>query len=308
MEAVPRMSGREWGLLILLSIIWGGSFFFAKAALGDFGPLSIVLARVAIGSAALLLLVFVSGKAMPRDFALWRDFAIMGLLNNAIPFSLIFWGQQEIASGLAATLNATTPIFAILAGKLFHPEARIRANQMIGIGLGVLGVAALMGPAAFGNLGQGFAGQIAVLMAAVSYAFASHFGRRFQGLPPILPAAGQVTCSAIIMAPIALLIETPWQRAMPGPLAWSYVAGLGILCTAVAYLIFFRVLATAGAVNMMLVTILVPPSAILLGFLFLGESLTGSDFLGLALIATGLLAIDGRIPSLLSRVLPSAFR
>jgi len=232
----------------------------------------------------------------------------MGLVNNVVPFSLIFWGQQEIASGLAATLNATTPIFAIIIGKTLHPETRVKPTQLAGIALGVLGVAVLIGPAAFQELDKGVIRELAILGAAISYGFAGHFGRRFRDMPPIVPATGQVTCSAIIMIPIALLIERPWQGAMPGLLSWSYVIALGVVCTAAAYLIFFRVLASAGAVNIMLVTILVPASAIVLGFAFLGERLSAGDFLGLALIAAGLAAIDGRIFSLVSRASPSSAR
>ncbi len=308
MEAVPRMSALEWGLLILLSLIWGGSFFFAKAALAELGPFSIVLGRVAIGALALLSIARLMGQVMPRDPDLWRDFAIMGVLNNVIPFSLIFWGQQEIASGLAATLNATTPFFAIAVGKILNPEARVRPSQISGNALGIIGVAALIGIDAFRNLGQVMAGQIAVLTAALSYGFAGHFGRRFRALPPIVPATGQVTCSAIIMLPIALVIETPWRGEMPGAITWAYLAGLGVLCTAAAYLIFFRLLASAGAVNLLLVTILIPPSAIVLGFLFLGERLQAGDFVGLGLIAAGLLVIDGRVLFWFTRASPSGAR
>jgi drug/metabolite transporter (DMT)-like permease len=308
MDAAPRMSALEWSLLALLSILWGGAFFFAKAALDGFGPLSIVLGRVVIGSIALLSLALFMGYDLPRQFAPWRDFAIMGLLNNVIPFSLIFWGQQEIASGLAATLTASTPIFAILVAKALQPELRVRAGQIAGIGFGILGVGALVGPAVFHQLDQGVAGMIAVLGAAGSYALAGRFGRRFRSLPPVVAATGQVTCAAVIMAPVALLIERPWLGAMPGAMAWSCVAALGILCTAVAYLIFFRVLASAGAVNIVLVTIMVPPSAILFGFLFLGETLSPGDLLGMALIAVGLLAIDGRALSWFSRAWPSGAR
>jgi drug/metabolite transporter (DMT)-like permease len=308
MDPARNMSGVEWGLLFLLSVIWGGSFYFAKAALSDFGPFTIVLGRVVVGSLTLFLIARTMRIAMPRDAKSWRDFATMGILNNVIPFSLIFWGQTEIASGLAATLNATTPLFAIAVGRMLDAKARIRANQLGGILLGVLGVAFLIGPAAFRDLRHGIAGEIAVLGAAFSYALAGHFGRRFRSLAPIIPASGQVTCSAIIMLPVALLIETPWRQPVPGPIAWAYILALGILCTAIAYLIFFRILATAGAVNLMLVTILVPASAIVLGFLFLNERLSWVDFIGMASIAAGLLAIDGRAFARLSRAWPSGAR
>lgn len=295
MEAAPRMNALEWALLLLLSVIWGSTYFFAKAALADLGPFSIVLGRVVIGATTLYVIARLLRQTLPRDTRLWRDFAIMGLINNVIPFSLIFWGQIEVASGLAATLNATTPFLAIMVGRMLHPTSRIHSYQILGIALGLGGVIAIVGPSTLGGLSKDLPGQIAMLGAALSYAFAGHFGRRFREFPPIVPATGQVTCSALCMMPIALMIDRPWAQPLPSLETWAYLAALGVLCTAGAYLIYFRLLSSAGAVNLLLVTIMIPPSAILLGWLFLNERLSATDCLGLALVGLGLLTIDGRI-------------
>jgi drug/metabolite transporter (DMT)-like permease len=288
------MSGSDWLLLIVLSILWGGSFFFAKVAVGELPPLSIVLGRVAVAALVLHLLVLASGQRMPRDPALWRDFVVMGLLNNAIPFSLIFWGQKEIASGLASILNATTPLFTVLVAHLLTPEERATPAKLLGVALGILGVALMIGLDVASGVGAHVLAEIAVLGAAVSYAFAGVFGRRFKGRPPLIVAAGQLTGSSALILPLALLVDRPWTLPLPSLTALGAVLGLALLCTALAYVIFFRILGRAGPTNLLLVTFLIPVSALMLGLAFLGERLDSHHLIGMALIALGLAAIDGR--------------
>lgn len=291
------MTTTEWGLLIALSILWGGSFLFNGILVRELPTLTIVAARVALAAMALWTIVRLSGHAIPRSKEVWLAFLGMGVLNNIIPFSLIVWGQTHIASGLASILNATTPLFAVIAAHLLTQDEKMTGGRLVGVLVGFAGVALMIGPAVLSDLGTNVLAQLAVLGGAVSYSIAGIFGRRFRrmGLPPLLPAAGQVTTSALLMLPVALVVDRPWTLAMPSAEAWAALFGLAFLATALAYVIFFRILATAGATNLMLVTFLIPVSAILLGALVLGEMLAPKHFAGMALIAVGLAAIDGRL-------------
>jgi drug/metabolite transporter (DMT)-like permease len=288
------MTGREWALLIALSLIWGGAFLFNEIALVDFGPLTVVLGRVGFGALGLLIWLYASGGRLPAEGRIWRTFLVMGIINNVIPFSLIVWGQVSIDSGLASILNATTPLFIVVFAHAVTTDERMTRARLAGVVLGFAGVAVLIGPALLLSLVDGVLGQLAVLGAAVSYACAGLYGRRLRGLPPLVAATGMVTCSAIVMLPIALLIEAPWQ-AQPGVAAVGALVGLGVLGASLAYWIYFRILRTAGATNLMLVTFLIPISAVFFGALFLGERLAWTSFAGMALIFAGLAAVDGRI-------------
>jgi drug/metabolite transporter (DMT)-like permease len=281
--------------------LWGGSFFFVGVAVKALPPFTIVLLRVAIAAAALHLVSKATRTTMPWDSKTWLAFFGMGLLNNAIPFSLIVWGQTQIASGLASILNATTPLFTVLVAHVLTADERLTKGRIIGVLLGLAGVVALIGPQALVDLGHDVLAQLAILGAALSYAFASIFGRRFKrmGVPPLATAAGQVTASSALLLPIALIVDRPWTLPRPELPVWAAIVGLALLATALAYILYFRILASAGAVNLMLVTLLIPVSAILLGSAFLGESLAPMDFVGMALIGLGLAAIDGRLASLL---------
>ena len=289
------MKPLEWLLLVVLAVLWGGSFFFAKVALDEIGPLTLVLGRVALAAAALWLVVIARGLARPRGRGVWRDLFIMGALNNALPFSLIFWGQTTIASGLASILNATTPVFTVVLAHYLTQDERMTANRLAGVVLGLVGVAVLIGPDAIAGLGGGVAAQLACIAAAVCYACAGIFGRRFRQLPATFTAAGQLTASSILMLPVALLVELPWTMAMPGAATWGALAALALVSTAAGYVIYFRILAVAGATNILLVTLLMPVSALWLGTTILGERLDSRHFLGMALIGLGLAAIDGRL-------------
>ena len=303
MNSSPRMGGREWALLVLLAALWGSSFLFAKLAVAEVPPLTLVLSRVGIAALALQIAVLASGQRMPRDGRVWLAFFAMGALNNLIPFSLIFWGQTRIASGLASILNATTPLWTVLLANLLTRDEKLTANRMAGVAAGLLGVAVMIGPAVFKEFGLDVVAQLAVLAAAVSYALATIFGRRFRamGVSPLTTAAGQVTATSVLILPIVLLVDRPWQLAAPSPAAWAAILALALLCTALAYVVYFRILAAAGATNLALVTFLIPVSAILLGAVVLGERLEPRHFAGMALIAAGLAAIDGRLLRLLRR-------
>jgi drug/metabolite transporter (DMT)-like permease len=220
----------------------------------------------------------------------------MGLLNNVVPFSLIFWGQTQIASGLASILNATTPLFTVLVAHAATDDEKLTPARVLGVLTGMAGVAIMVGPGAFAGGGGATLAKIAVLGAAISYAFAAVWGRRFRGLPPVITAAGQLTASALVMVPVAILADRPWTLAMPSGRVVVALLALALVSTAAGYIVYFALLARAGATNVLLVTLLIPPSALLLGALFLAEHIEPRDLAGLACIAAGLAAIDGRIP------------
>lgn len=291
------MSLRDWSLLIFLSILWGGSFFFVRVALDDLPPLTLVLSRVLIGAAVLAVVIRIAGESLPRRPTVWFTLAVMALLNNVIPFSLIFWGQTAIPAGLAAILNATTPLFTVVVMHLFTADDRATPNKAAGVALGFLGVVVLVGPAALGRLDTPLWAIAACLAATLSYAFSGLWGRRIKalGISPTITAWAQLSVTTVVMTPIVSLVDRPWTLAMPGMPAILAVLALAILSTALAYIIFFRLLATAGPSNLLLVTFLIPVSTILLTSLFLGERLAPTHFAGMALIGLGLAAIDGRL-------------
>lgn len=292
-----QMTLRDWLLLGLLSLLWGGAFFFAAVAVKEIPPLTLVLARVGIAAAALFLYARVAGITVPLNRTAIVAFAGMGLLNNLIPFSLLFWAQTSISSGLASILNATTPIFSILVAHFLLADEKMATNKLIGVLAGLTGVAVLVGGNAISGVDASTLGIIACLGAALSYGFASVFGRRFRtlGIAPDAGAFGQLTATTVMMLPIVLIIDAPWTLPVPGIHAILATVGLAVVSTALAYLIFFRLLATAGAVNVALVTLLIPPSAILLGVVVLHEVLEPRHMLGMAFILAGLIAVDGRV-------------
>ena len=292
--ANTSMSARDWALLVLLSLFWGGTFFFIEIALRDLAPFTVVVGRVGLAAIALLLVAWMAGHRVPRDVKLWGALFIMAFLNNVIPFSLIVVGQTQIDSGLAAVLNATTPFFSIVLAHVVTHDERITGNRLAGIGLGIGGVALLVGPEALAGLGRQTLGQVAILGAGLSYACAAIYGRRFRGMAPTVVAAGQVVAASLLLMPIALVVDQPWTFS-PDTLTWFALAGLALPGTAIAYVIYFRLLATAGATNLMLVTLLIPVTAMLLGIGVLGERPGPVSFAGMALILGGLVVIDGRV-------------
>ncbi len=289
-----QMGAAEWAMLIALSILWGGAFFFSEVALRGLPPFSVVFLRLALGALALWVVFLITVPREKRQNLPWGAFALMGLLNNAIPFSLLVWGQTEISSSLASIINAGTPFFTVAVAYFFLQDEKLSAIKIGGVVVGFVGILVLFGPEALSGNVQGFWGQIACVGATISYAFAGVFGRRFGGLPPLATATGQVTCSSLILLPLVLLADAPWTLNMPGWDVWGSVIGMAIGSTTIAYILFFRILQTSGATNVMLVTFLVPVSAIVLGTLVLGEVLATKHIAGMALIGVGLAIIDGR--------------
>lgn len=296
-----KMSGTEWAMLLTLSILWGGSFFFVEVAIQSLPVLSVVTLRVALAASALWIYALARGLHFPRGGRVWVLFLGMGMLNNVIPFSLIVWGQTHIASGLASILNATTPLFTvIIAGTLLRDEP-ITPAKIFGVFIGFTGVVVLISPGSFADsfaeFGKHGLAQAAVLCGAMSFAFAGVFGRQFAslGISPVISATGQVTMSSLILIPLALWTTAPSDFYAVSLEAWASILALALLSTAVAYVLYFRILSSAGATNLLLVTFLIPVTAILLGVLFLGERMQPEEITGMMFIALGLVTMDGRL-------------
>ena len=297
MEINRSMTAGEWGLLLTLSVLWGGSFFFNGVAVRQLPTLTIVAVRVVLAAVVLWGVVLLGQRRpIPHGWRLRRAFLVMGLLNNAVPFCLIVWGQSRITSGVASILNAATPLLTVVVAHVLTADEKMSAARLTGVVLGMAGVVVVMGADVLSSLGAQTVAQLACLAAALSYAFAGVFGRRFRalGVSPLVTAAGQVTASSVILVPVTLVVDRPWQLPAPGLAAILACLGLAALSTALAYVLYFRILATAGATNLLLVTLLVPVSAILLGVVLLQEALLPNHLLGMALIGLGLAAMDGR--------------
>ncbi|MCO5121535.1 MAG: DMT family transporter [Burkholderiaceae bacterium] len=290
------MTPTQWAMLLALSVLWGGAFLFNAVAVAEIPVFTVVVARVAIAAMVLFMILRLTGRTLPTGRRAWTAFFGMGLLNNAIPFSLIVWGQQHIASGVASILNASAPLFTVILAHLLTRDEKMTGARLAGVLVGFAGVAIMIGLDSLQALGTHVAAQLACLGGAFAYALGGIYGRRFHamGIAPMATATGQVIASSILLLPVALLVDRPWTLAAPGTAALGSVIGLAVLSTALAYILYFRMLATAGATNAMLVTFLIPVSAILLGIAVLGETLQYRHIAGMALIALGLAAIDGR--------------
>jgi drug/metabolite transporter (DMT)-like permease len=295
------MSLGDWVRIGMLSVIWGGSFFFIAVAVKGLPPFTIVALRVGIAALVLHLIILATGQRMPSHRQVWFAFLGMGILNNLLPFCLIVWGQTRIASSLASILNATTPLFAVVAAHLLTDDEKMTSNRLIGVLIGLSGVVIIIGLDALKGLGSDVIAQLAVLGAAACYSLAGVFGRRFRrmGISPLMTATGQVSASTVMLIPLVVLSDRPWALPVPGIDIWGAILGLALISTAFAYILFFRVLASAGVTNIMLVTFLIPVSAILLGVAFLGERIEIKHFFGMGLIGLGLAAIDGRALAIL---------
>lgn len=297
----PTMTPRAWALLLLLGLIWGGSFFFARIAVQHVPPFTLVFLRLSLAAVALHL--YVAGRmgiyeALREN---WKPFLLLGIVNNALPHSLLFIGQIHLSAGLASILNATTPIWTVLIANAMTADERLTGRKIAGCLTGLAGTAVLLGPAALARTDIPFWALLFPIGASISYGFAAVFGRRFRHLPSPVTAAGQLTASTLVMLPVSLSVDHPWTLPVPPLSTIGAVLGLALVCTAFGYILFFRIIAIAGATNVSVVTLLVPPSAILLGAIFLGERLTSNAVFGMVLIAAGLIVLDGRWRQLLSQ-------
>jgi drug/metabolite transporter (DMT)-like permease len=294
------MRAADWLLLVILSVLWGVTYYFIAVANAEVPPLTLVLGRVGFAALALVPLVFLFGMRLPATAAGWWPFVVQAVINNVIPFTLIVYGQLHIASGLAAVLNATTPLFTLVTARLFAGEV-LTANKLSGVALGVAGVGVLVGPEALSSNATSVLGMLCMLGAALSYAVSALWMRRLRHIPPLVSSAAQLTCSSAMLLPLAGAIDRFWLLPPPGASAILAVLGLALVSTALAYLVFFRLNASAGPSNVMLVTLLIPVTATILGVLLLNETLTPHQLAGALVIASGLVVIDGRMLGWLQR-------
>jgi drug/metabolite transporter (DMT)-like permease len=295
MIAQRQMSLVAWALLALLAVIWGGSYLSNRIALEQVPVFTTVAFRVAGAAIALWVYVLARGLSVSLTWRLAGSFLVMGMINNIIPFTLIVWGQQHIASGLAAILNAATAIFSVLLAALIFADERLTPNKAVGVLVGFAGVVVIVGRDALTHFDLTSWGQLAMIGAAVSYALSNSFGRiALRGLRPEVSAAGMLTGAALVMVPLAL-----WHDGVPtlsyDAASWGALAYLALMSSALAYVIFYQVLTLAGAGNLALVTLLVGPVAVVMGAVVYGEALALNEYAGFAIIAAGLLLIDGRV-------------
>lgn len=298
-----KMSTTDWLMLVVLSGLWGLSFFLIEIALTSLPVLTLVALRISIAAIVLWLYVWLRGARVPTSMSVWRAFVIMGVLNNILPFSLIVWGQTEITSSLASILNATTPLFAVLVAAVWLHDEPVTRSKVAGMLLGFTGVVVMIGADTLAEVGADVAAQVAVVIASLCYALASAYGRRFAalGIAPSVSAACQVTMSSIMLAAFITVTGGWADFGSVTAASWSAVVVLAVVSTALAYVLYFRLLASAGATNLMLVTFLIPVMAITLGILLLDETLRPTDVAGMAMIFVALVVIDGRVFSLRRR-------
>ncbi len=287
------MSARAWAELLLLGLIWGGSFLSVRIMLNEIPVATSVLHRTGWAMLVLWAFVAVGRYAIPRDPAIWAAFLVMGLLNNVIPFGLMAWGQLYIETGLTSILNATTAIFGVLVAGVVFADEQLTLRKLLGVSLGFMGVATAIGLQAQTGVDLRSTAQIAVLAGALSYAMASSWARlKLSNLPPQVAAAGMLTGSTVVMIPVALIVDGPVAFDLK-PATWAGIAYASLVATAGAYLLYYRVLGMAGSGNLMLVTLVIPPVAILLGAWVLEEELLPRAYVGFVLLALGLLVLNG---------------
>lgn len=289
------LTTRVWIELCLLALIWGGSFLAIRTALDEVGFLSSVTHRVLWPALVLWLVVWLRRLPIPKSPKLWAAFFVMGFLNNVLPFSLMAWGQLHIETGLTAILNAAAAIWGVLIAALVFADERLTVRRLIGVLVGFAGVATTVGLASIAALDLRSLAQLAVIAGTVSYALAGCWARaRLSDVSPLVSAAGMLTGSALMVAPTAFMIEGPLPLSLELR-TWGAIGYYALVATALAYVLYYRILAAAGAGNLLLVTLMIPPIAILLGAWALDEALGPSAYLGFALLAAGLLILDGRI-------------
>jgi len=287
------MSTADWLVLSLLSVLWGSAFLFYKLLSTELPPLTTVVGRIILAGSALAMLLRLRAESLRIPATLWPKFAVLGVLNNVVPFFLIAWGETRISSGTAAILTASVPVFTLLIASFVHRIERLTALRLVGVACGLLGVAVVVGPAAL--LGQDLFGQAACLGAAASYGFANSYGRLVTGVAPFRMAFSQFSAAAAMTVPIWLLWDQPWRLPAPGASAWASLVGIAVLSTALPYVIYFHLLARVGATNTSQVALLVPVTALILGAAVLGEHFDAASLAGMGLIGFGFVVIDGRL-------------
>ncbi len=286
------MAAIDWARLLVLAALWGCSYLFVEVSLVSASPMTIVLWRTAVAGLCLVGYCVLTGVSVYLSRSLVLTFFVMGILNNVIPFNLIAWGQTHITGGVASILNATTPLFTVIVAHLWPGGERATPARISGVLIGFFGVAILIGLGQSADFISELPGQVAMLLAALFYGLSALYGRKLANVPPAFAAAGMLTASALLMAPIAFVFDTPFTPT-PTLLSFGAMTALAVFSSAVAYIIFYRLIGTIGS-NVMLVTFLMPVMALILGALLLDETIETHHLGGLALICIGLVLVDGR--------------
>ncbi len=291
------MSGGDWGIIMFLSLLWGGAFLMIALGLRSFPPITLAFLRMALAVPPMLLALKYLGQKLPTDSRSWRQLFILGGLNAAFPFMLFFWGQSHISTGLGSILNATTPLWGVVLAHMFTRDEKATPSRILGVLLGLAGIIVMVGTGALKGMTSGVLAQLACLTATVLYALAAIYGRTLSQstMTPIVVATGQVFTAAVLILPFMLVVDQPWTLPTARWDAWVGAFGLAIPSTAFAYFLYFRLIDRAGASNAMLVAFIMPVVAIVLGVVVLGEAVSVKEMTGAALIALGLVAIDGRV-------------
>jgi drug/metabolite transporter (DMT)-like permease len=297
MNTTPKLDATGWGLIAILSVLWGGAFFLIEVSLRSFPPITLVFIRMGFAVPAMWIAMRIMGERLPSDMRIWGLLTLVGALNCALPFTLFFWGQQYLDSGYASILNATTPLWGVITAHFMTADEKATPSRVIGVLAGMAGIIVMVGPDAMKGLSDNLLAQLACLISTIFYSLAAIFGRRLsQGsLTPMAVATGQTMTAALLIVPIMLVVDQPWAMAMPRLDATLAGFALALVSTALAYFLYFRLIDRAGASNAQLVAFLMPILAVILGIAFLGESLSGGQIVGAGLIAIGLVILDGRL-------------
>lgn len=280
----------ELALLVLLATLWGASYTFIKLGVASIPPVTFIATRTAIAAAVLLGVLHWRGMAMPTDLAIWRRFLFQAGLNSAIPFTLIAWAEQSVDAGLATILNSSAPIFAFILTRCRARRQSATGRQLFGVSSGMIGICLIVGERALSGVGEQLAAQLAIVAASVCYAGAAIFGRTFQGLDPMLPAAGSLLCGSIVLVPISLVMDHPWTLA-PSSRSVLALICLSVFSSALAFTIYFRLIRTLGSVGATAQAYLRVPIGVTLGVVFLGETIAPASLIGLVCIIAGVAAM-----------------
>lgn len=284
----------ELALLFALATLWGASYTFIKIGVGTIPPVTLIAVRTLIAGGILVVVIWSRGLSLPRDATTWRRFLFQACLNSVIPFTLIAWAERTVDAGLATILNSTSPIFAFLLTAAVTRHEAVTARKLIGIAAGIVGICLIIGVQAFNGVGRDLWAQLAIVAATVCYAGAAIFGRNFKGLDPIMPAAGSLICGAAILLPISLVVDRPWTL-MPSGESVVALLGLSVFSTALAFVIYFRLVQTLGSVGTTAQAYLRVPIGVAIGVVFLSETLTPTASAGLICVVVGVAAMT--IPS-----------
>jgi drug/metabolite transporter (DMT)-like permease len=281
---------KELALLLALATLWGASYTFIKIGVETIAPITLIATRTLIAGLLLLAALRFRGLSLPKDKAVWGRFLVQACLNSAIPFTLIAWAEKTVDAGLAAILNSTTPIFAFLLTALLTRHEPVTGRKLFGVAAGIAGITLVVGLEALHGAGDQLPAQLAIVAATICYASAAIFGRGFKSLDPMMPAAGSLICGAIILIPLSLIIDRPWTLA---PSTGSILAllGLSVFSTALAFVIYFRLVHTLGSVGTTAQAYLRVPIGVAIGVVFLGETISSTALIGLACVITGVAAM-----------------